>query len=341
MNIADIVRSFRPGLENVKKLNAFEQKVLDDITLCRTPTLGGHIMACKECGAVKATYNSCNNRHCPCCGSYKRDKWIANRKCEALPVKYFHLVFTIPSEFNALCLQKPELMYTILFKSAWATIESFGNDHKYLGAKTGMLTVLHTWGQNLSLHPHLHCLVPGGGITQNGKWRQVKKANGRFLFPVKALSALFKARFCSMVSQQFKNRELKAPRNSLNNYHWLDCVYRKKWVVYAKEPILKGAPVVEYLGRYTHKVAISNSRIKSVNNANVTFSWLDYKTSKVKNMQLPGEEFLRRLLLHVLPQGFQKVRYYGFLANRNKTLAIAEILKDLKVLPEKNLKGLP
>jgi len=341
MNIANIVRSFRQGLEAAMGINAFEQKVLDDIVLCRTPALGGHIMACKECGVVKASYNSCNNRHCPGCGSYKRDKWIATRKSEALPVKYFHVVFTIPSEFNGLCLQNPTLMYTLLFKSAWATIESFGADHKYLGAKTGMLAVLHTWGQNLSLHPHLHCLVPGGGITQNGKWRQAKKDDGKFLFPVKALSTVFKAKFCSMASQQIKQGGIKAPCHVSNAYMWLDALYQKKWVVFAKKPIIKGAPVVEYLGRYTHKVAISNSRIKSVDNENVTFSWLDYKTAKVKNMKLSGVEFLRRLLLHILPVGFQKVRYYGFLANRNKTMAIADILKDLKVLPEKNLKGLP
>jgi hypothetical protein len=341
MNIQNIVHAFRPGLENIQKINTFEKKVLDDISLCRTPALGGHIMACKECGAIKATYNSCNNRHCPGCGSYKRDKWVAIRKTEALPVQYFHVVFTVPAEFNILFLMNPKGMYSILFKAAWTTIESFAKDHKYLGAKAGMLAVLHTWGQNIGLHPHLHCLIPGGGIDQNNKWRQMKKANGKFLFPVKALSVVFKARFCAMVGKQFKLKTLKPPHGVTDHYKWMNSLHNKKWVVYAKKPLLKGASVVEYLGRYTHKVAISNSRIKAIDNENVTFSWLDYRTSKVQDMQLTGEEFLRRLLLHILPHGFPKVRYYGFMANRNKTKAIAGILRNLRALPEKSLKGLP
>ncbi len=341
MSVSDIVRLFRSELEAGKGINAFRTKVLDDITMCHTPALGGHIMACKECGGTKATYNSCNNRHCPDCGSYKRDKWLLMRKSEALPVKYFHVVFTVPSELNALCLQNPRLMYSILFRSAWESIESFGKDHKYLGAKAGMLAVLHSWGQNLSLHPHVHCLVPGGGITKNGKWRAVKKGQGKYLFPVKALSAVFKAKFCASVSKGLKNGAIHAPGQEVNPNTWLNGIYNKKWVVYAKGPALKGASVVEYLGRYTHKIAIGNSRIKAVENGKVTFSWLDYRTSKVKSMQLDGAEFLRRYLLHILPHRFPKVRYYGFLANKNKTKAIANVLRDLKVLPEKSLKGLP
>jgi hypothetical protein len=342
MGIQDIVRAFGPGLESAQDLNAFEKKVLDDISLCRTPALGGHIMACKECGTVKATYNSCNNRHCPCCGAYKRDKWVAMRKSESLPIKYFHIVFTVPAEFNILFLINPDVMYNILFKASWETIDCFGKDHKYLGAQVGMLAVLHTWGQNIALHPHLHCLVPGGGIDQNKKWRQLKNADGKFLFPVKALSKMFKAKFCAMVGKQFKLNVLKTPYREPTPFVWLNNLYNRKWVVYAKKPLLKGgAQVVEYLGRYTHKVAISNSRIKAVDKEKVTFSWLDYRTSKVQNMQLSGIEFLRRLLLHILPKRMPKVRYYGFLANRNKAKAIASILRDIKALPERSIKGLP
>lgn len=298
-------------------------------------------MACKQCGCIKATYNSCNNRHCPSCGSYKRDKWVLMRKSEALPVEYFHLVFTIPHQFNAMCIQAPDIMYKLLFKAAWKTISQFGKDYKYLGAKMGMLAVLHTWGQNMSLHPHIHCLIPGGGISEQGKWRKMKKSNGKFLFPVKAVSEVFKAKFCGYVSRHIKGKLLKAPVNESNPYQWLSKLYQQKWVVYAKKPVAKGAPVVEYIGRYTHKVAISNSRIKSMKDGKVTFSWLDYKTSKIKEMQLDGHEFIRRFLLHILPKKFMKVRYYGFLANRNKTISIKNIFNDLGEKQTKSPKGLP
>lgn len=340
MNIAEITRLFRPKMEQYIALNSFQSKLLDDISICKTPGLGGHIMACKDCGCIKATYNSCNNRHCPSCGSYKRDKWVLMRKSEALPVKYFHVVFTIPHQFNTMCIQAPDIMYELLFNAAWETIKQFSEDHKYLGAKTGMIAVLHTWGQNISLHPHIHCLIPSGGITQQDKWRQMKKSNGKFLFPVKAMSKVFKAKFCGYVSKHIKNKILKAPVNETNPYMWLNKLHQLKWVVYAKKPILKGASVVDYIGRYTHKVAISNSRIKNVKDGKVTFSWLDYKTSKIKEMQLEGDEFIRRFLLHILPKRFMKVRHYGFMANRNKAKAIENILKDLGAKAVNNIKGL-
>lgn len=263
------------------------------------------------------------------------------RKSEALPVEYFHLVFTIPHQFNTMCIQAPDIMYKLLFKAVWETISQFGKDHKYLGAKMGMVAVLHTWGQNMSLHPHIHCLIPGGGISQQGKWRKMKKSNGKFLFPVKAISEVFKAKFCGYVSKHLKSKLLKTPVNECNPYQWLNKLYRQKWVVYAKKPVAKGAPVVEYIGRYTHKVAISNSRIKSMKDGKVTFSWLDYKTSKIKEMQLDGYEFIRRFLLHILPKKFMKVRYYGFLANRNKTISIKNIFNDLGEKQSKSPKGLP
>jgi len=303
--------------------------------------LGGHIFTCKHCGCVKSTYNSCANRHCPNCGSYKREKWALMRKSEALPVKYFHVVFTIPQQFNALCMQAPGLLYDIIFKCAWLTIKQFSKDHKYLGAKPGMVAVLHSWGQNISLHPHLHCLVPGGGMTQQGNWRPLQKSEGKFLFPVKALSIVFKAKFCSKISAMLKQGIVKAPEGETNPFRWINNIYRQNWVVFAKKPLPKGEQVVDYIARYTHKVAISNSRIKGIKDGKVVFSWLDYRVPKVKEMELGGVEFIRRFLLHLLPKGFVKIRHYGFLACRNKTTAIEQALRCLGEEPAKNLKGLP
>jgi hypothetical protein len=339
--IAKAIEQFSGKYRERYGTNNYQQQLFNDIGQCRTPALGGHVMACTECGSVKATYNSCNNRHCPNCGSYKREKWILYRKAEALPVKYFHVVFTLPCEFNILCIQNPALVYDNLFKAAWHAILTMGKDHKYLGAKTGMIAVLHTWGQNLSLHPHLHCLVPAGGFTKGQKWRPLKKSSGKYLFPVKALGQLFKAKFCNLVSKQITTRKLKPPEDVANPYNWLNSIYTKKWVVYAKKPVEKGGPVVEYLGRYAHKVAIGNSRIKNVGNNKVSFSWFDYKTSKPGVTTLDGVEFVRRFLLHLLPKGFVKVRYMGFMANRGKKQALRAILQDLGILPEKSLKGLP
>jgi hypothetical protein len=298
-------------------------------------------MTCENCGSIKATYNSCGNRHCPNCGQYKRDKWILMRQSEALPVKYFHVVFTIPHHFNAMCKQAPADLYNALFKCAWGTIKQFSKDHKFLGAKPGMVAVLHTWGQNISLHPHLHCLVPGGGITEQGKWRALKKSNGKFLFPVKALSLVFKAKFCAEISALLKEGKVKAPESEKNPFLWIDKIYRQKWVVFAKKPVPKGRQVVDYIGKYTHKVAISNSRIKAIDNDKVAFSWLDYRTSKVKEMSLAINEFVFRLLLHILPKGFRKIRYYGFMACKNKSSDLVAILNYLGEKPVKSLKGLP
>lgn len=341
MDLAIIVRSFLEQEPVGKKLNAYNQSVLYDIVDCRTTKLGGHVLSCPECGCITVSYNSCGNRNCPKCGGFKRDKWALERKQEALPVKYFHVVFTVPQEFNPLFMGAPKQMDSLLLKCAWDTISQFGQDHKYLGAQMGMVSVLHTWGQNLSLHPHIHCLVPGGGLTKQGKWREMKKSNGKFLFPVKALSTVFKAKFSAGVCALYKNGEIKAPNGICNFYEWLNIVHHKKWVVFAKTPVPKGTCVVDYLARYTHKVAISNSRIKAMENNKVKFSWLNYKTSKVQDMELDVAEFIRRFLLHILPKGFVKVRYYGFLANRNKSRALKLITVQLGQMSIEKIKGLP
>lgn len=230
---------------------------------------------------------------------------------------YYHVVFTVPHEINTLFLSNPKQLYNLLFSAAWKTIEVFAKDSKFLGAQTATVAVLHTWGQNISLHPHLHCLVPGGGITKQGKWRNMKKSQGKFLFPVKAMSKVYKAKFLAGVSNLAKEKEINLA-GCPNVFDWINQQYNKKWVVFAKKPIPKGADVVEYLSRYTHKVAIGNSRIKALENDTVRFSYFDYRTSKSGEICLPLHEFVRRFLLHVLPKGFMKIRYYGFMANRNK-----------------------
>jgi len=341
MNLATIAHAFLQQEGTGGKLNAFQLKVLDDIIDCRTPKLGGHIMACPQCGCIKATYNSCGNRNCPKCGSYKRDKWALMRKHEALPVKYFHVVFTVPHDLNPLFTGAPRQMYNLLLKCAWETISKFGKDHKYLGGQMGMVAVLHTWGQNISIHPHAHCLVPGGGLDKQGEWREMKKSNGKFLFPVKALSRVFSAKYVTGVSELYKAKKIKSPPGIVNFFEWLNSLYKKKWVVYAKKPVPEGASVVDYIARYTHKVAISNSRIIAMKDNKVKFSWLDYRTSKIQNMELGINEFIRRFLLHVLPKGFVKIRHYGFMACRNKAGALGPILLQLGEKPRQSLKGLP
>jgi hypothetical protein len=341
MDLAGVVRAYQSQYAGHRKLNAYQRQLLEDITRCRTPQLGGHIMACDECGCIRATYNSCGNRCCPQCGSYKRDKWILARKQEALPVTYFHVVFTVPHEYNCLFLQAPKVLYNLLFNCAWQTLREFGLDHKYLGAQMGAIGVLHSWGQNLSLHPHVHWLVPGGGITPQQKWRNMKKSKGKFLFPVKALSKTFKAKFAGGIAKLYQQRIVRPPAEVKSFYKWNDWVYRKKWVVFAKDPVPRGADVVEYLGRYTHKVAISNSRIKAIENGKVRFSWLDYRTSKVQDMHLPLPEFIHRFLLHMLPKGFIKVRYFGILANCHKATSIKTIFSQFGQPVPKKLAAKP
>lgn len=324
MNMAIIAEAFLKRYHNSTLLNSFNTKILNDIIDCKTKALGGHLLACPRCGTIKATYNSCGNRNCPLCGGLKREKWALQRKNEALNVPYYHVVFTVPHEINTLFLSSPKQLYSLLFSAAWETIDLFAKDSKYLGARAAMVAVLHTWGQNISLHPHLHCLVPGGGITRQGKWRDMKKSQGKFLFPVKAMSKVYKAKFLAGVCNLIKSKKIKRPDHP-NVFDWINQQYNKKWVVFAKKPMPKGADVVEYLSRYTHKVAIGNSRIKAMENDMVRFSYFDYKTSKSGEMDLPLHEFVRRFLLHILPKRFMKVRYYGFMANRNKKHSLASL----------------
>lgn len=284
--------------------------------------MGGHVDACSDCGSVRVSYNSCRNRHCPKCQGRKREEWIQARETELLPVPYFHLVFTLPQELNPLALQKPKQVYDTLFEAAWETVLSFARDTKHLGARPGMVAVLHTWGQTLSLHPHLHCIVPGGGLDEKGRWKGAR-SKGKFLFPVKAMSLVFRAKY----TEKLKERLPQVDKQLVSS------LFQKQWVVYAKRPFAGPQSVVEYLGRYTHKIAISNHRLLKVEQEQVTFSYKDYrKGAQKQEMKLEAVEFIRRFSLHILPRGFVRIRHYGILSSTSKAVAIPVIRQQL---PEK------
>lgn len=269
---------------------------------------------------MRISYNSCRNRHCPKCQQVQREQWIQAREAELLPATYFHVVFTLPEAINKLCLYKPSLVYKLLFDTAWSVIKSFGREQKHLGADTGMISILHTWGQNLSLHPHLHCIVPAGGLTGAGNWKPAR-SNGKFLFPVKAMSIVFRARFVAALRSQIKDLESS----------FYDALFTTPWVVYAKRPFGTPKHVIEYLGRYTHKVAISNHRIVGIQNDRVTFRYKDYRDqSKVKSMTLQPIEFIRRFSLHILPKGFTRIRHYGILSSSRKQHVLPLLHRELE-----------
>lgn len=332
--IAEVIRGFRPGLDP-KRLTSRQKQVMTNLVQCHTPALGGRLKACDHCGHTHLMWYSCRNTHCPGCNHTKREKWVLNRKEDLLPVDYFHLVFTLPDDLNPLCLQWPKEMYNLLFQSAWETMNAFGQNPKHLGAQTGMIAVLHSWGQNLSLHPHVHCLVPGGGLTQSGKWKEAR-SQGKFLYPVKALSKMFRGKFTDgLIKLQAQGKINMGTRLDLCQKH-LHPLYRREWVVYAKKPTNGPSHVVEYLGRYVNRVAIANSRIKSVSDKQVEFMWKDYRTGKSAPMVLEGQVFLKRWLIHVLPAHFVKVRHYGLLSCRHKqeALTVARAFFNVK-LPER------
>lgn len=307
--------------------NGYVQRILHAIQICRTSALGGHVDACEACGHVRISYNSCRNRHCPKCQNTQREAWIEARKQDLLPASYFHVVFTVPDKLNGLFLHDPAGMYRLLFKAAWETIAQFGLV-KYHG-DTGMIAVLHTWGQNLSLHPHVHCIVPGGGIDYKGNWKGVHiSASGKsYLFPVENLSRVFRGKFMAALQRHLPQEK---PLTRV--------LYKTDWVVYAKEPFAGPDQVVEYLGRYTHKVAISNHRLRSVDQTGVEFTYTDYRDNRSKTMKLSGAEFLRRFCQHILPKGFVRIRHYGLLsASRKKQLK--QLQKSLGVsVAEKRVK---
>jgi hypothetical protein len=312
--LATIIKDYKHTFFEKHQPLKFQLRTLHAIEICRTAYLGGHVDKCNTCNHIRISYNSCRNRHCPKCQVTNKERWIQAREKDLLPTTYFHVVFTIPQELNTYCLKYPKELYNILFESSKATIETFASDEKHLGAETGMISLLHTWGQNLSLHPHIHMIIPGGGITDTGLWKQVKN-KGAFLFPVKAMSIVYKNKLKEKLVL-FLQAQNKAMDVNLRR-----AMYNKNWVVYAKQPFGGPKQVIEYLGRYSHKIAISNHRIKNVNDGKVSFNYKDYADkSKQKLMTLDAEEFLRRFCLHILPPKFMKIRHYGILASRYKPL---------------------
>ena len=324
--------------ENHKIIN-YKQKVINAIKDCKTGKIGAHKYVCDECGYEEIVYNSCRNRHCPNCQTGKRLKWIEARKEEVLNIKYYHIVFTIPNEIYDIAIQNQNAVYKILFKASAETLQELAEDKKYLGGEIGFFSILHTWGQNIMYHPHVHLVVTGGGLNKINKW--VDKEED-FFIPVKVMSRKFRGKFLDYLKKEKiefygKNKYLENPA-SYNEL--IQKMYNKEWIVYCKEPFENAKYVIKYLGRYTHRVAISNERIIEVTNEKVTFKWKDYKdNNKIKEMTISIEEFIRRFLLHILPPHFMKIRYYGILGNRNKKKKIlkCKILTRTKIYKKKEL----
>jgi hypothetical protein len=329
LEVADIVRRTGNSFweQQQSHLAWPHRKVLDAIVRCRTAALGGHLDKCVSCGHQAISFNSCRNRHCPKCQGNARAKWLAARSAELLPVPYFHIVFTLPHELSALALQNKRLLYDLLYHTSAAAMLELARDPKHLGADIGFLGVLHTWGQNLEHHPHVHYIVPAGGLTLDGsRWIDSSR---RFFLPVHALSRVFRGKFVAGLKQlvaedklQFHGSQqyLAAPGCFPN---FLRQLFQKDWVVYAKPPFGGAEHVLNYLARYTHRVAISNHRLVAFENQRVSFRWKDYAHgSKNKIMTVPADEFLRRYLLHVLPKGLVRVRHFGLFANRCRAASL-------------------
>jgi hypothetical protein len=311
--LADIVRLHGGDVRCAQTLASVQLRALRAIETCRTPALGGHRETCDRCGASRAVYHSCRNRHCPKCQILAKERWLEARQAELLPVPYFHLVFTLPHELNRLAQHRPRVIYNLLFGAAASTLQTFGRDPKHLGGEIGITAILHTWGQNLGQHIHLHCLVTGGALAADDS--QWIPSHPRYLFPVRALSPVFRARFLARLERAFEKQHLSS--DGLDLQALFAALHEKPWVVYSKRPFAGPESVLQYLGRYTHRIAISNARLLELRNGVVRFRWRDYRDAdRNKVMTLPANEFLRRFLLHVLPSGFMRIRHFGLLANR-------------------------
>jgi len=328
LELAEIVRAHGAAYRQTHPLARAQRRTLYAIEMCRTAALGGHRDTCDTCGAVQISYNSCRNRHCPKCQTLAKERWLAARRAELLPAEYFHVVFTLPHALNALAQGNPRVIYTLLFRAVAATLTTFGRDPRHLGGDVGGTAILHTWGQNLSQHLHLHCVVTGGALTPDGA-RWIAAPPG-FLFPVRALARVFRGKYLQALHRAFTTGQLRfagslaALAEPETFATWLQDLRQHDWVVYAKRPLAGPTQVLEYLGRYTHRVAISNERLVSHTDDVVRFRWRDYADGdRVKIMTLAAEEFIRRFLLHVVPDGFVRIRHFGFLANRTRRAKLA------------------
>jgi hypothetical protein len=331
LEVAEIFRQHGPAYRESHRLSRNHLRVMRAIEVCRTAALGGHRDQCDHCGHVEISYNSCRNRHCPKCQTLRKEKWIEARREDLLPIEYFHVVFTIPSELNHLALLNQRVLYDLLFRSASETLTELTQDPKHLGATVGVIGILHTWGQNLMDHPHLHCIVTGGGLSSDGTWIPCRRG---FFLPIRVMSTLFRGKFLDLLKDTFKKDDLVFPdslshlKNPGDFETFRKNLYHKKWVVYCKPPFDGPKGVLQYLGRYTHRIAISNNRILSNRGGNVCFLWRDYADhNRPKTMTLKAGEFIRRFLLHVLPARYVRIRHFGLLANRKRKDNIAACRK--------------
>ncbi len=339
LEVADIFRTHGAAYREAHRLPLEQLRVMRAIEVCRTAALGGHLEKCDHCAEERNAYNSCRNRHCPKCQGAERVKWLESRKAELLPVEYFHVVFTVPEQIAQIAFYNKETVYNILFHAAAETLLTIAGDPAHLGAGIGFFAILHTWGQNLLHHPHLHCVVPGGGLSQDHE-RWIACMPGFFL-PVSVLSSLFRRLFLEELEDAFYQRQLQFPgsieplQDAFAFAELLRWQQNHEWVVYAKPPFGGPQQAIEYLGRYTHRVAISNQRLLSDEDGKVSFQWKDYKHENRQNskiMTIDADEFIRRLLIHTMTPGFQRIRYFGFLANCHRTAKLA-LCRRLLIVP--------
>ena len=342
LEVADIFRDHGAAWRraNAGHLSLGQLKVMSAIERCRTAALGGHIARCEDCAHTQIAYNSCRNRHCPKCQGAAARSWLADREAELLPVAYYHVVFTVPQQIADIAYQNKRVIYNLLFKASAQTLLTIAADPKHLGARIGMTAVLHSWGSAMTHHPHVHMIVPGGGLSRNGKaWVSCRPG---FFLPVRVLSRLFRRLLLEKLYAAHEAGQLRffndlaalADRAALKRY--LKPLRRTEWVVYAKEPFAGPQAVLSYLSRYTHRIAISNSRLIARDDDGVTFKWKDYRLkgpARYKTMTLPNHEFIRRFLMHVLPKGFHRIRHYGLLANTNRAANVARARQLLAMPP--------
>jgi hypothetical protein len=343
LEVADVFRRYGEAYrqQHGASMSTRQRRVMSAIEVCRTATLGGHLERCDQCGFERNAFNSCGDRHCPKCQCLARAQWIEDRQSELLQVPYFHVVFAVPEEIAAIAYQNKEVVYSILFQATAETLKTIAADSKHLGAEIGFFAVLHTWGQSLQFHPHLHCVVPGGGLSPDGqRWVSCRP---NFFLHVRVLSHLFRRLFLQSLQHAFDSGKLQffnaleSLRERLTFLQLLERMKACEWVVYAKRPFAGPQQVLDYVGRYTHRVAISNHRLLDVENDRVRFQWKDYRDGdQIKTMTLSADEFIRRFLLHVLPDGLQRIRYYGFLGNRyrKEKLELCRRLLDMPISAE-------
>jgi hypothetical protein len=339
LEVADVFRRYGETYreQHGASLSPAQRRVMTAIEVCRTAALGGHLERCDQCGHERNCFNSCRDRHCPKCQSLARAQWIEDRQSELLEVPYFHVVFTVPEEIAAIAYQNKKVVYGILFHATAEALTTIAADPEHLGAQIGFFAVLHSWGQNLLFHPHLHCVVPGGGPSPDGqRWVSCRRPN--FFLPVRVLSRLFRRRFLESLQKAFDSGKLQffgalePLRERLAFVRRLARAKASEWVVYAKRPFAGPQQVLDYVGRYTHRVAISNNRLLDIENGQVCFQWKDYRNGdQVTTMTLSADEFIRRFLLHVLPNGFQRIRYYGFLGNRYRQEKVDQCRRLLRM----------